>query len=216
MSWGPGELERISAEPYDLRSHLQELDASMLKRGSAERGRAAVQYNATVRSMSFPVGERVLVWAPDLAALEGRKIAPPWIGPYRVQKKLSLRIYLLMWEKGARLARVHANRLRRISQANQKTADPNNGVFSDSLRLIRKIQGVKDAVSDDGTRTRLFKVRIGGRSSPHGHRKRIFRRLFLLLGTWLQLLLKTNPKSTQDNAQYHAPSSMLLSEAEQI
>ena len=61
MSWGPGELERISGEPYDLPSHLQRLHASLLRRGRTERGRAAALYNAVMRGTCFAVGDRVLV-----------------------------------------------------------------------------------------------------------------------------------------------------------
>ena len=115
-----------------------------------------------MRRTCFSVGDRVLVWCPDLVALEGNKIAPLWIGPYFVRKTLSPTSYLLLSEQGTRSARVHANRLRRTNASAKETRNPRDGDFSDNLRLIRKIKVVKDSVPDGGAGMRLFKVQMSG------------------------------------------------------
>ena len=171
MSWGPAELARVSGEPYDLRTHLRELHASLLGRGRAARKRAASHCNATVSGIRFAIGDRVLFWSPDLAGLQGSKVAPPWLGPYVLQQAIRSTGYLLRSEQGARLARVHANRLRRITESARETGDPKDGTFPDSLPLIQKIKGVREVLQDDGTATRHFQVQSGGRSSPRWTRE---------------------------------------------
>lgn len=73
MSWGLAELARVSSEPYDLHAHLRELHASLLRRGKAAKKRAASHYNATLSGIRFAKGDRVFVWSPDLASLEGAR-----------------------------------------------------------------------------------------------------------------------------------------------
>ena len=166
MAWGHAELKRVAGEPYDLRLHLRKLHESLVSRGKASRSRAALQYDATVKGVVFKKGDRVLVWCPDLTGQDGSKLAPPWMGPYFVDKLLSHTSYLLRSEHGNREARVHANRLRKISKTSVETAYPRDGVFPDGLRMIRKIGGMKCEKDSDGKIHRFFRVQMGGRKSP--------------------------------------------------
>ena len=170
MAWGLGELDRVSGELYDLGSHIRGLHESLLRRGKSERKRAVLLYNA-IQGTNFTVGECVLVWTAELAALEGNKIAPPWIVPYVVQEKLTPTGYPLISDQGDRTARVHAKRLRNIIIAARETGDTRDGVFPETLRRLQKIKGVQEAVSNNGEKTSLFQLQLGGRSPPRWMRE---------------------------------------------
>jgi len=73
----------------------------------------------------------------------GRKLRTPWMGPYRVEDKLTSIAYLLRSESDHRLARVHVNRLRAFDENLKETNDALDGVFPDSRRLIRNISADK-------------------------------------------------------------------------
>ena len=113
------------------------------------------------------MGDRVLLWSTELATQEGNKVIKPWIGPFVVTARLGSVGYELKSEVGGRVARVHINRLRKISSEAIETGEPKDGVFPDALRILRKISGT-DMRTDPSTGqpTRFFKVQIGGRNSP--------------------------------------------------
>jgi hypothetical protein len=66
--------------------------------------------------------ERVLVYDEGGAVAQGRKLRLPWLGPYRVEKKLSDVSYVLCAEIDARVARVHVNRMRRWDSNSEENA----------------------------------------------------------------------------------------------
>jgi hypothetical protein len=71
----------------------------------------------------------VLVYdeAGDLA--QGRKLRQPWLGPYRVEKRLSDVSYILRAQNNARVARVNANRMRGwTSGAEENARKPEAGM----------------------------------------------------------------------------------------
>lgn len=117
--------------------------------------------------MNIKPGDTVMIWAPDLVGKEGSKVVPPWSGPYVVEQLLSKVCYRVRSEIGDALARVHPNRIRRISKEAVQTTDPKNGVFPDGLRLLEKITAVRESVcSKDGSTKRWFNVQLRGRASP--------------------------------------------------
>ena len=77
MAWGEVEADRVIGEPYSTPKHLQELHARLLTQGMRARRQASNQYNRTVREMKLGIGDRVLVWAPDLVSKEGNKVISP-------------------------------------------------------------------------------------------------------------------------------------------
>ena len=167
MSWGAGESSRVRGEPYELSSHLRDLHDRLLSRGVRARELAADEYDKDVKDLGFVVGDRVLVWSPELASREGNKIIRPWLGPYRVDEVLSPVSFMLKSELGGKIARVHPNRMQKISAAAVQTCNAKNGVFPDGLRLLERMKDSKEIVDPrTGKRHRLFKLRIAGRKSP--------------------------------------------------
>jgi hypothetical protein len=77
------------------------------------RDEAALAYDRAVRLVEFAEGERVFVYDEAGAVAQGRKLRLPWLGPYRVEKKLSDVSFVLCAENDARVARGHVNRMRR-------------------------------------------------------------------------------------------------------
>ncbi len=74
--------------------------------------------------------------------------------------------YEIKSEVGNRVARVHANRLRKIDQGAVESGEPRDGAFPDSLPTLGKIRGVKwDKCKDTGQMVRWFRVQMGGRRS---------------------------------------------------
>lgn len=104
------------------------------------RKSSADVYDMDVREMSLEEGDRVLVWSPELARREGNKIFRPWLGPYRVEIILSPVSYILTSEMVGKTARVHRNRIRKISSDAKQTCTRRNGVLPDSLRLLKRMQ----------------------------------------------------------------------------
>ena len=167
MAWGEVEADRVMGEPYSTPKYLKELHAKLLTQGMRARRQASDQYNRTVKELNQSAGDRVLVWAPDLVSKEGSKVVPPWLGPYVVERELSGASYSLRSELSNVTARVHANRIRRISKAVVQTADPKEGVLPDGLRLLKKRTNVEDRPCPQiGRPVRWFNVQLRGRASP--------------------------------------------------
>jgi len=80
------------------------------------------------------------VYSPQLDKTIGRKLSAPWIGPYKIESKLSDISYILKSEVGEKTARVHVNRLRRFSEDFEETGDPIGGVFPDTRRILKSIK----------------------------------------------------------------------------
>lgn len=123
----------------DLATSLRDTHDALYKASKRSRDGAEKAYNRAVREQRFDVNERVLVYNPIDDIQKGRKLRTPWLGPYRVKEVLSPIAYLLESEVEHRIARVHVNRLTRISGDARETMDPREGVFPDTRRLIRKI-----------------------------------------------------------------------------
>lgn len=167
MASGTEESLRVGGEPYNIGKHLQSLHRRLIQKGKEARGKAGDQYNKGVPEVEFEVGYRVLVWSPELSSKEGKKIIPAWMGPYCVDRVLSPVSYLLRSEIGDKMARVHANRIRKISPTARQTVDARNGVFPDGLRLLRRMHDSRIEVDrTTGKRTPWFKVQLAGRKSP--------------------------------------------------
>lgn len=109
----------------------------------------------------------MLVWCPDLESQEGSKLAPPWTGPYAVEKRLSGTSYFLRSEQGGLQARVHTNRLRKITNTSRETEDPRDGVFPDSLRLLPKIGWMKEEAGHDGVSLAQAELKLQKQRQPH-------------------------------------------------
>ena len=167
MAWGDVEADRVMGEPYSMPRHLKELHSRLIRCGMEARRKAAKHYDRNVRGMRLRIGDRVMVWAPDLVSKEGNKVVPSWLGPYVVDQILSDVSYSLRSEIGEVTARVHPNRIRRISQVAIQTADPREGVFPDGLRLLEKMTTCEHRTCPEtGRAERWFKVQLRGRASP--------------------------------------------------
>jgi hypothetical protein len=71
----------------------------------------------------------VLVYDEAGALAQGRKLGQPWLGLYRVEKRLSDVSYILRAENNARVARVNGNRMRRrTSGADENARKPEAGM----------------------------------------------------------------------------------------
>jgi hypothetical protein len=102
----------IDAEPEDLAHRLAEVHAEFLRKGLKSRDEAARAYNRAVDLTQFEEGSRLLMYDEAGALAQGRKLRQPWLGPYRLEKRLSDATYILRAEIDARVVRVHVNRMR--------------------------------------------------------------------------------------------------------
>ena len=91
----------------------------------------------------------MLLWSINLGNEEGNKIVKPCIGPCRVTKKLGHVGYELAAETGHKVVRVHANRLRRISDRIVEIGEPQGGMFPDSLRTLDRITDTAERRNKD-------------------------------------------------------------------
>jgi hypothetical protein len=83
------------------------------RKGLKSRDEAARASNRADNLTQFEEGSRVLVYDDAGALVQRRKLWQPWLGPFRVEKRLSDVSYILRAENDARVAGVHVNRMRR-------------------------------------------------------------------------------------------------------
>jgi hypothetical protein len=103
-------------------------------------------HDRAVREVKFAEGDRVLVYDEPTAAGQGRKMRTPWLGPYRVEKRLSPVGYLLRAENDSRSARVHVNRMRELRPGvDEFPRDPQAGMWPDSRHVLRAILGRRES-----------------------------------------------------------------------
>jgi hypothetical protein len=156
-----GSVQRwnIDAEPEDLARRLAEVHAELLRKGLKSRDEAARAYNRAVDLTQFEEASRVLVYDEAGALAQRRKLRQPWLGPYRVEKRLSDVSYILRAENDARVARVHVDQMRGwTSGAEENARKPEAGMWPDSQRLLR---GILELQEKEGARE--YKVRHAGR-----------------------------------------------------
>lgn len=79
-----------------------------------------------------------------LSKAEGNKVIKLCIGPFRVKDTLKKVGYISESEVGRKVARYHANRLRRIGIEVADTENRVDGIFLDSLRMEKKISREKE------------------------------------------------------------------------
>ena len=160
-----GEVDRrcFEEEPDSLADRLALLHKQLLSKAGVLHARAKKQYDKRVNPEVYSIGDRVLLWSVKIGKDEGKKIVKPWIGPNRVTGKLGHVGYELTAEVGDKVVRVHANRLRRISDRVMETGDPQDGMFPDSLRTLGRIAGTmrRKKVQTQEVE-RHFRVRISG------------------------------------------------------
>ena len=149
--------DRIDEDPgtgEELAKELAEIHRQLIGKGTKARDKAEKYYNRAVKEEKYEEGDRVLVYSPPADLKKGRKLSAPWIGPYKIQKKLSDISYILKSEVEDKTARVHVNRLRRFNPDLKETGEPVGGVFPDTRRIIKSILDSEDR--EDG---KYFKVR---------------------------------------------------------
>jgi hypothetical protein len=148
FEFGCGVLHRwnMEAEPEDLARRFAEVQAELLRKGIKRRDETARAYNRAVDLTQFEEGSMVLVYDGAGALAQGRKLRQPWLGPYRVEKRLSDVSYILRAENDARVASVNFNRMRGwTSGAEEKARKPEAGMWTDSRRTLRGIPGTARA-----------------------------------------------------------------------
>ncbi|KAJ8903237.1 hypothetical protein NDN08_004347 [Rhodosorus marinus] len=127
----------------DLAEHVKELHEERTKHSWKAKETEKKCYDKAVSEVEFKPGDRVNVFYPPDVLGVGRKLSTPWLGPYRVQRRLGNVRYLLEGEQDpAKIARVHVNRLRAWDERFEETGDPRDGVFPDSRRLLRLSRGI--------------------------------------------------------------------------
>jgi hypothetical protein len=84
----------LDDEPEDLALRLAEIHERLHDKSLSARNAAGRVYDRAVKETSFAIGERVFVFHPPGLIEEGRKVLPPWMGPYVVTEKLSEVAYL--------------------------------------------------------------------------------------------------------------------------
>lgn len=166
-AWGQVDQSCFEEEPDSLAERLAVLHKQLLCKGMDARGKANKAYDRKVNPIEFFIGDRVLVWSEMLNNLEGKKIIKPWIGPYLIKGRLGRVGYVVEAEVGDKVARLHANRMRKIPAGLVESGDPEDGVFPDSLRTLQKIRTSK-FMRNHGTEDieRHLKVVLGGKKSP--------------------------------------------------
>ena len=166
-AWGEGDRVCFEEEPTSMATRRGLLHRQLLGKAGVSRARAKKQYDKKVNPEEYKFGDRVLLYSIKLGREEGNKIVKPWIGPYRVTRKMGHVGYELAAETVHKLVRVHANRLRRISDRIVETVEPQGGMFPDSLRTLDRINDTADRRNKDtGREERHFRVKIrGGRGT---------------------------------------------------
>lgn len=154
-------IDEECQSPEELQKRLKELHYQLHLNGTDSRMSAAKQYNKLVQENEYEIGDRVMIFNPRHCVERGRKLKFPWIGPYRIDEKLTSVAYMVRSEIGGHLARVHVNRLRAFDDDVNETGDPLDGVFPDSRRIIQSIIDVK-ARKDK----RKFKVKAVFSNTP--------------------------------------------------
>ena len=166
-AWGEVDRACFDDEPDSLAERLSLLHKELLSKAGVSRKRAKAQYDKRLNPEIYEEGDRVLLWSVKLNKEEGKKIVKPWIGPYKVTGKLGRVGYELKSEVGDKKVRVHANRLRKIPEGVVETGDPEDGMFTDSLRTLGRIAGTQVRKNkNNGQMERHFKVRISGSRAP--------------------------------------------------
>jgi hypothetical protein len=156
-----GVLQRwnIDPEPEYLARRLAEVHAELLRKDLKSRDEAARAHNQALDLTQFEEGSRVLVYDEAGALAQGRKLRQPWLGRYRVERRLSDDSYILPAENDARVARVHVDQMREwTSGAEENGRKPNAGMWRDARRTLR---GILERQKKEGTRE--YKVRRAGR-----------------------------------------------------
>lgn len=74
---------------------------------------------------------------------------------------------------GEKHVRVHTNRLRKIHADVVQSRQPEDGVFPDSMRMLRKIKGTNIVTHEEtGQPERMFRMQIGRRKAARRTRER--------------------------------------------
>lgn len=126
----------------DKRSLAERLGAvhrDMIENDARSKAANAKFYDRSVQETKYAVGDRVYVFNGLAKLQEGRKLRPPWIGPYVVQETLGSVGVVLKGKVTVEKARAHVNRLRRASDVALESLNPQEGMYPDSRRLLRNI-----------------------------------------------------------------------------
>jgi transposase InsO family protein len=147
----------------DVAAELRLIYDALYKTAVRARGAAAKAYDKAVKETPYDVGDRVMIFveSPDPV---GRKLLPPWMGPFRLTERLSSVGFVASPEGSlGGTARVHVNRLRKYPESAVETQDPRDGMYPDSRRMLRMIQGHQHVQQADGTVELQLKKRAVGR-----------------------------------------------------
>lgn len=140
--WGEVDRACFDDEPDSLAERLSLLYKKLLKKAGVSRKMAKAQYDKRLNPERYKEGDRVLLWSVKRNKHEGGTVVKPWIGPYKVTRKLS-RVGYELQSEGEKRVRVHANRLQKIPKGVVETGDSEDGMFSDSLSTLSRIAGTQ-------------------------------------------------------------------------
>ena len=149
--------EIAGAKP--LADRLKEMHSELFSMSKRAKENSAKQYNKAVALKSYEVGEEVYVFNIMGLTCQGRKLRPPWFGPYKIIEKLSDLGYIIKGVVNGAIARTHVNRLRRSSTMQAESEDPMEGMFPDSFRILRSLLDSRGSGQE-----REFKLKSVGRN----------------------------------------------------
>ena len=149
--------EIAGAKP--LADRLKEMHSELFSMSKKAKENSAKHYNKAVALKSYEVGEEVYVFNIMGLTCQGRKLRPPWFGPYKIIEKLSDLGYIIKGVVNGAIARTHVNRLRRSSTMQAESEDPMEGMFPDSFRILRSLLDSRGSGQE-----REFKLRSVGRN----------------------------------------------------
>lgn len=114
--------------------------------------------------MQNTADDRVVLWNTELAIRKGYKLWKPCLGSHAMTERLGRVGSEITSPVSNWIARVHANRLRKIHNEAVQTKKPEKVVFLDCMRGPQRAGSTMEAVvRSTGQRERKFKVRVSRR-----------------------------------------------------
>lgn len=81
-----------------------------------------------------------MLWSLEQSKADVNKVMEPLIRPYRIKKMLKRVGFIMESEVWGKVARSHIGRLRIIEDQVAETGNSADGVFLDSLRIVKNIR----------------------------------------------------------------------------
>lgn len=133
-------LERADG-PVALKRRLEKTHLRMITKNHESKIHNAKYHDRNVKGNNYQVGERVYVYDPLSKTTQGRKLRPPWTGPWIITEIISSTNVRLKGEVSKTITRTHVNRLKKASAEVIENGNPRDGMYPDSKKLLARIIG---------------------------------------------------------------------------